>query len=58
MEKRLEEICSKLDEALLEYLNLISNYQENWQQISKDLEGVSNYLICFLIVPFRHKLKF
>lgn len=39
MEKQLEEICSRLDEALLEYLNLISNYQENWQQISKDLEG-------------------
>lgn len=47
MEKQLEEICSRLDEALLEYLNLISNYQENWQQISKDLEGVSNYLFSY-----------
>jgi hypothetical protein len=44
MEKQMEGICSKLDEVLLEYLNLISNYQENWQQISKDMEGVSNFL--------------
>ncbi|GBC05397.1 hypothetical protein RclHR1_06200002 [Rhizophagus clarus] len=35
----MEEICTKLDEALLEYLSLISKYQENWQQISKELEG-------------------
>ncbi|RIA86787.1 hypothetical protein C1645_696644 [Glomus cerebriforme] len=34
-----DEICSTLDNVLFEYLNLISKYQENWQQISKDLEG-------------------
>jgi hypothetical protein len=42
MEKLTDEICSKLDTVLLEYMSLISRYQENWQQISKDLEDVSN----------------
>ncbi|CAG8480189.1 727_t:CDS:2 [Funneliformis caledonium] len=34
----MEEICIKLDKVLLEYMDLISIYQENWQKISKDLE--------------------
>jgi len=44
MEKQADEISSKLDTVLLEYLNLISKYQEIWQQVSKDLENVSSFL--------------
>ncbi|CAI2166039.1 1502_t:CDS:2 [Funneliformis geosporum] len=39
MEEQMKEICTKLDKVLLEYMDLISIYQENWQKISKDLEG-------------------
>ncbi|RHZ79075.1 hypothetical protein Glove_152g103 [Diversispora epigaea] len=35
----MEDICSKLDQVLEEYLNLISTYQEQWKQYSKETEG-------------------
>ncbi|CAG8452334.1 846_t:CDS:2 [Ambispora leptoticha] len=36
--EKLAEICEQLDTTALEYLDLISSYEEQWKRISKELE--------------------
>ncbi|CAG8492800.1 10350_t:CDS:2 [Ambispora gerdemannii] len=37
--EKLTEICEQLDTVVLEYLDLISSYKEQWKRISKELEN-------------------